>query len=108
MKYKKPPLTFEQQVDLIKSRGFVLRDEVKIIEFLKRVSYYRLSAYFIPFQIENDTYTNVDFESVIDLYKFDCKIRRLLFGIIENIEISLRTDITYYLGHEYGAFGYLG
>lgn len=37
------------------------------------------------------------FKDVIELYKFDRKLRLLLLDAIERIEISLRANLTYYL-----------
>ena len=51
--YNKPPLTFEDQVQLLISRGLDLtseKDKKYTLKLLQRVSYYRLSAYFIPLQ----------------------------------------------------------
>lgn len=44
MKYTKPPLTFEQQADLLLGRG-LSADRPTLLARLQAVSYYRLSAY---------------------------------------------------------------
>ncbi len=44
----KEPTTYEEQLELIKKKGFIVDDEKECIERLKEVNYYRLSAYFIP------------------------------------------------------------
>lgn len=49
--YNKPPLTFQQQVELLKSRGLEITDEQRAIRHLSHISYYRLSAYMLPFKI---------------------------------------------------------
>jgi abortive infection bacteriophage resistance protein len=46
MKYQKPPLTFEQQLDLLMSRGLHINDKDFALACLRNISYYRLSAYF--------------------------------------------------------------
>lgn len=47
MKYKKPALTFKQQVDLLAKRGLIIPDRDFAIATLRRISYYRLSAYYV-------------------------------------------------------------
>jgi hypothetical protein len=48
VKYVKPPLTCEQQADLVLSRGMIA-DRAELISRLRVVGYYRLSAYWHPF-----------------------------------------------------------
>ena len=48
-KYKKPPLTFAQQVDLLKNRGLIVNDVEKAEKFLSQVNYYRFSGYLPSF-----------------------------------------------------------
>ena len=111
--YNKPHLTFEQQLDKIKSNGLIVSNDAFAIKKLSHSNYYRLSAYFLPFQYpKNSTYNNkffndVEFEQIINLYDFDAKLRRLIFGALEVIEIYIRTQIAYHHSLKYGAFGYL-
>ena len=107
--YNKPPLTYEDQVALLKSRGLLITDEDRTIRHLSNISYYRLSAYMLPFKvIDNGVYTdtfktNVSWDDVYNLYIFDRKLRLLIFDIIERLEISIRTQIIYQLSHKYGS-----
>lgn len=48
MKFEKPPLTYEDQIALLQSRGLVFDDIDKAIYQLSNVSYFRLSAYMFP------------------------------------------------------------
>lgn len=45
--------------------------------------------------------------NVYSLYEFDRKLRNLLMGALETIEIAFRTHIAYMLAHNYGPLGYL-
>lgn len=86
----------------------VIHDKEECIGFLKMANYYRFSAYFLPFKKNNgDLFADTSFERVKKIYLFDKELRALLFEIIEHIEICLRTQIAYYLGHQYGALGYM-
>lgn len=79
MKYTKPPLSFEQQADLLLARGIV-GDRGTIISRLKEVNYYRLSAYWHPFRQtdSDDIIPGTTFESVWRRYAFDRQLRLLV------------------------------
>ena len=55
MKYTKQPLTIQQQIEKLKSRGLSIDDESIAEKHLSTISYYRLRAYTYPFQDNNDT-----------------------------------------------------
>ncbi len=106
--YTKPHLSYQEQVDLLKSRGLIIKDEAFAILKLRHISYYRLSAYFLPFCSEVHKFKKgVTFESIIDVYHFDRELRLLTFGAIEKIEIFLRTSIAYNFSKKCGSFCYL-
>ena len=104
----KQPKTYEQQVELIKEKGFIVNNDTECISFLKQANYYRLSAYFLPFRKKNGTYfADISFNRIQRIYKFDSKLRGVLFNCIERIELHLRTQLAYYCGHVYGSLGYM-
>ena len=47
--YEKPHLSYHEQIQLLKNRNLIINDEDYALQKLKHISYYRLSAYFIPF-----------------------------------------------------------
>jgi abortive infection bacteriophage resistance protein len=49
----------------------------------------------------------VYFEDALERYEFDRKLRQILFGGIERIEIAVRTRLIYYLALTYGGLWYL-
>lgn len=109
-RYTKPALTFEKQIELLKSRGLIIDDELRIKRHLSNVSYYRISAYMLPFKKAGQNGEVLDqfkegttWDDVYDLYKFDRKLRLLIFDAIERIEIALRTQVIYQLSHKYGS-----
>lgn len=107
MEYSKPPLSYEQQISLLKSRGLIIQSKEKARHILRRISYYRLSAYCIPFQSDKDCFDeNTTIENIVELYNFDHDLRIIIFESLQKVEIFLRTLITYHLAHKYGAFGY--
>lgn len=110
VKYTKPALKFDEQITLLKSRGLVIEDEQRAIRHLSNVSYYRMSAYMLPFKKMDDDGNVLDqfkegttWDNVYDLYKFDRKLRLLIFDAIERIEIALRTQVIHQLSHKYGS-----
>lgn len=104
----KSPATYDEQISKLKEHGCLLHDEKYAREILSNVSYYRLSAYFIPFLKADKSYVEgTTFERICRLYEFDREMRRLLFSAIEVIEVSLRSKLSYFHAHKYGALGYL-
>lgn len=106
MRYAKPALTFDQQLDLLRQRGLTIPDAERAARWLQKVSYYRLSAYCLPFKNGDAFRAGTDFNDVAGLYIFDRKLRLLMLDAIERIEVAIRTAITYEIAHVYGAFGH--
>ena len=108
-KYNKPPLTYTEQVELLKSRGMTVPDEKRAERLLANISYYRISAYMLPYkQSENGMILDAfregtTWDMVYSLYVFDRKLRLLVFDAIERLEVAIRTQIIYQLSHKYGA-----
>ncbi len=108
-KYNKPALTFSQQVELLVARGLVVKNKKRVEGTLANISYYRLSAYMLPFKeyqngvIIDRFIQGTTWEQIYDLYKFDRKLRLLLFDAIERIEIAVRTQIVNQLSLKYGS-----
>ena len=111
--YDKDHKTFVEQLELLKKRDLVISNEAYVLTKLKHINYYRLSAYFLPFQYEKDSpnkdhfLPDTTFEDIIRLYYFDTELRKIIFEAIEVIEIYMRTQIAYHHSKKFGAFGYL-
>lgn len=100
----KPPATYEEMINILKSRGLTIGNERKAIDTLKRINYYRLTGYLIPYKIDAEKYMDgTTFELIVDLYNFDMWLRSLLLDIFEYVEISMRSKISYHLAHKYGS-----
>ena len=84
MKYTKPPLTFEQQADLLISRGLIA-DKSTLITRLKSVSYYRMSGYLYPFRNPNDTFKpGTTLDRIWQRYTFDRQLRLSVLKFLLN------------------------
>ncbi|MHC4872145.1 MAG: Abi family protein [Planctomycetota bacterium] len=109
MKYDKPPLSFEDQADLIISRGLVC-DRDYLVKILCSVNYYRFSGYLYPFREESsDCFkTGTKLEDVWSHYTFDRQLRVIVMDAIERVEISIKTQLVYHFCHFYkDPFAYL-
>lgn len=105
----KQPTTFAQQVQLLQDKNIMIDDLSACQKFLEKVNYYRFSAYFLPFYNPNTQkcFDNITFTRLKHIYSFDQKLRSLIFSMIEDIEIHIKTQTAYYLSHKYGALGYM-
>ncbi|AXI01031.1 DNA-binding protein [Sporosarcina sp. PTS2304] len=105
----KEPRTYEQQLEILQERNLVIDDMDDAISFLKRVSYYRFSAYGLTLK-QNDNkdlfLEGVSFFQMKMIYNFDQKLRDLLMNHLELVEIEFRSKIAYHHSHQFGALGY--
>lgn len=93
--YTKPILTIDEQIERYAERGLIIDDKDKLIWYLKHVWYYCLGIYVKFFQNKE---TNMfqpwkTFSDILNLYKFDKKLRNLLFDEIQIIEESFKTAL---------------
>ena len=50
MKFTKPAKTFDEQIDLLISRGMLIENREYAAQQLANINYYRLEAYWLPFE----------------------------------------------------------
>jgi abortive infection bacteriophage resistance protein len=111
MKFTKPPLSIDEQIDLLVRRGMAVPDRSRAERYLRHINYYRLRIYWIPFEKPsegNDHLFNdgVTFDDVLYLYVFDRKLRLLILEAVERFEISFRSRIVNHLATTYGSDAY--
>ncbi|GHT19170.1 hypothetical protein AGMMS4957_02830 [Bacteroidia bacterium] len=91
-------------IPLLQSRGLLISDEQQAIGYLTSIGYFRLSAYCYPLLKEPKTEhlykIGSSFDSVMNMYRFDRKLRILLFNEIEKIEVAIRSAINNWLSYE--------
>lgn len=96
--------TYSEQVDLLRSRGMSITDQVRAEHLLAQLNYYRLSGYWHPMRRFTagracDEFVNgASFDLVFSLYTFDERLRHTVFIELDRIEMAVRTM----LGHELG------
>jgi len=107
MRYTKIALSFADQVRLLESRKLIVEDRAATEETLSHISYYRLSAYFRPFRIQDsEDFDGASFSDILAVYRFDKELRSLIDDALETIEIHFRTRLTYHLAMAGGAFAH--
>lgn len=110
MKFDKPPLELEQQLDRLIQRGMQCDDRAAALHYLAHLNYYRLGAYWLPFETDHDEHrfaASTCFADVLNLYVFDRELRLLVLDAIERVEVSVRTGWAYHLAHRYGSHAHL-
>lgn len=101
--YTNRPLGFSQQISLLKANGLTIADEEKAFHILQNISYFRLKSYLIPLMSDKENHifkTGATFENAYELYKFDCRLRKLITAELEKIEVSIRTQLAYILAND--------
>lgn len=113
MKFAKPAVSIEGQIALLEARGMTVPDHQHAKHCLQHMSYYRLRAYWLPFedaapaQGEHKFRAGTSFDDVLALYVFDRKLRLLVMDAVERVEVSLRGSWAHHLAMKYGSHGYL-
>jgi abortive infection bacteriophage resistance protein len=106
MLYEKRAPTFEQQAELLLSRGLEA-DKNELIGRLVVVSYYRLGGYWHPFLDDDDQFQDgITLDQIWLRYTFDRRLRVLMMDAIERIEISVQTATFRPLGLWGGLYRY--
>ena len=95
--FQKPYTSSHDLVRLLQSRGLAIADTAKAERYLDFIGYYRLSAYMYPLlQMPKELHQykqGASFNQVMTLYRFDKKLRLLIFNEIEKIEVAVRSAI---------------
>lgn len=104
----KKPLTYKEQLDhLINDKNLTVKNYDNALVILMHNNYYRLSGYMIDFLDEKDSFTKgTTFESIYNIYTVDKELRTILFALINDIEVYLKTQIANYFTLTYGVLGH--
>ena len=106
--YTKPPKTYAEQLQLLKSRGLKVNSDAKALHLLEKLSYYRLSGYWYPLlktpKKDHIFKDGADFQTAFRLYRFDRDLRIFILKELEKIEVAIRAQLIYQLSHYKGCF----
>lgn len=93
-------------IPVLKDRGLSFANEEKAINYLTNIGYFRLSSYLRS--LYNDPKSahifkvDATFEKAMSMYRFDRKLRILLFNEIEKIEVAIRSAMSNTVSSELG------
>lgn len=86
----------------------IVEDKARAALFLENVGYYRFSGYSYPFRkreivnkeakISDDFIPGTNFETIIQLYLFDRRLRLHVLDAIERVEVSVRVRLALEMG----------
>mgnify|MGYP000333051029 CR=1 FL=1 len=112
LRFSKPSLTYAQQIEHLRAKGLLITDAARAEYWLRHVSYYRLSAYWLYFEHPKGVAgprfrSGTTFDDVTMLYDFDRNLRRLVMRGTEHVEVALRGSWAYQLAHSGGPHAYL-
>ena len=108
--FAKPATTYAEQVALLRSRGLIIGDPAEAEFYLQHLNYYRLGAYWLPFEADHQSHRfhpGTRFADVLNLYIFDRELRLLVLDAIERVEVSVRAQWAYQLAHRHGPHAHL-
>lgn len=100
--FTKTATTYAEQVALLQKRGMVIEDPAQVEFYLQHLNYYRLGAYWLPFEADHGSHSfqpGTRFADVLNLYVFDRELRLLVLDAIERIEVSVRSQWAYQMAH---------
>lgn len=84
-------------VQLLILRGLEVSNSNKAERYLSTIGYYRLSAYMVPLMKMPKSLkqfkSGASFKQAMMLYRFDKKLRMLIFNEIEKVEVAIRSTI---------------
>ncbi len=107
MQFTKPPLSINDQINLLRQKGLIISDISKATHQLSNISYYRFRAYSYPFQDnthpDRPFVAGATFNDILDRYFFDKSLRMLVSDALQDIEIALRTQISNHVALTHGS-----
>lgn len=110
MKFEKCPISHNEQLNLLISRGLNVDDRQFALFCLRKVNYYRLTAYRFPLVKAGDSDSFIEgatFDDIWQHYDFDRELRILFLDAIEKIEVALRSSWAYELSMAHNSHAYI-
>jgi len=105
--------TYEQQVEHLKKKGFIISDPDSVIEILRKENYYNVINAYLELFIDKkqskinkyDTVKkNARIEEIITVYKLDIFLRNLFLKNILILENNIRTAIAHEFSKAHGIY----
>ncbi len=108
--YNFPPTDVTEQIQLLRDKGLIIDDEEAAKSWLSHISYFRFKQYSYSYKDyktgDGNYIADTKFEMIRDLYVFDRRLKMLLFEALENIEISVKTQLSNIMSKAHGSHWY--
>ena len=95
--------TLDEQIDILRHKGLIIKDERYAKEVLLRENYFFLMGYRHLFIKKDKQFKdNTTFEELYSLFLFDRHLRNIIFKYLLVIENNLKSIFSYQLSKKYG------
>ena len=97
--------TLDEQIEILREKGLIIRDETKTKDILFRENYFFISGYrhlFMRSLKDNEFISGTTFEELYGMFIFDRRMRNIFFKYILIVENNIKSIISYCLSKKYG------
>lgn len=97
--------TLDEQIEILKNRGLVIRDVEKTESLLLSENYFFINGYrhiFLKSHKDSNFIKGTTFEELYAVFQFDRNFRNILFKNLLIVENNLKSIISYRLSKKYG------
>ena len=99
----------EEQIEILKNKGIIFKDEEKAKKIILRENFYNLTTDYDDIFLnlkkstnENEVYEEETyFEELYAIYQLDRELRNLIFDYINLLEINIKSYISYVFSEKY-------
>lgn len=97
--------TLEEQVEILESKGLVIKDVERAKEILLRENYFFINGYrhvFLKQDVNRNFIEGATFEEMYALFQFDRQLRNVIFKNLLIVENNYKSIVSYVLSRNYG------
>lgn len=104
MSYKRKATTYEEQIDILKSRGLIIEDEDEAVGILRSIGYFRLKGYCLSlYKPGTENFKpSTSVKRLQAIYQFDNDLRGVTMRACQRAEVRLKAAIGMTLALEFG------
>ena len=105
MKHKKIFKTLDEQIEILKQKNLIIKDEERVRDVLFRENYFFVNGYRHLFMnsITGDKFIKgTRFEELYGTFTFDRNVRNIMFKYLLMVENNIKSIISYELSRKYG------
>ncbi len=105
----------EQQIEFLKNKGIIFKDEEKAKKIILRENFYNLTTDYDDIFLNLKKSTSINeiyheetyFEELYAIYELDRELKNLIFDYINILEINIKSYISYVFSEKYGEKDFL-